>query len=79
MNFLIGLLVGLFIYGTIMYFLYWGDFIGAYCLIYGDAKIFIYILIGLGWVWFIPHFLFSIIRKAVERIRWKIVRIMAKM
>ena len=59
MEFLIGLLVGLFAYGSIMYILYWGNII---CCINTEEEIITRILIGLGWVCFIPHIIYAFIR-----------------
>ena len=71
MEFLIGLLVGLFIYGSIMYILYWGNII--YC-INTEEEIITHILIGLGWVWYIPRAIYAftrykIIKPIIKRIK----------
>lgn len=69
MNFLIGLLVGLFIYGSIMYYLYWSDTIGANCYMGKEGRVLVYVLIGIGWIWFIPHLIISLIIRLVKKIR----------
>lgn len=68
MGFLIGLLIGLFVYGSIMYYLYWSNTINKYTYSNSKIEIFIYILIGLGWVWFIPHALVSLVIIAIRKL-----------
>lgn len=71
MEFLIGLLVGLFAYGSIMYILYWSS---AITCINTEEEIITRILIGLGWVLFIPHIIYAfivhkIIKPIIKRIK----------
>ena len=70
-NIFIGIGIGVFVYGSILYWLYME---GAIHMINKKERFILWLLIGVGYVWFIPHIIvafvyYKIIKPIIKRIK----------